>query len=453
VATSSAIAVIPAPATQLAITVPSTSPRALQRFLVTVKATDAKGNLDSNYSGSVTLSLAANPGNATLGGTLTVQAVNGVATFYVTLDKAASGYQLKATASGLTAATSSALTVKPAAIQLAATASWDGSNTGTSLRTMVPFSVTVKALDANGNLDPNYSGTVTLSLSKNPSNGTLGGTLTAQLVNGVATFTGLTLNKAGKYSIQAMTTGLPPKDVVISVLTAATHLAITTQPPSSLTQKEDLFTLVAMALDANGNIDPNFSGLVAARLSANPGNAQLYQPAVGLTFDGTVRVMAVNGVATFTGLAVTRPGVGLTIMVFGGGLPTVSSTPFTVLTTSTQLAITAQPPTYVKTGTSFSLTVTAKDVHGNPDPNYVGLVTISLAANPGNGMLGGTLTSRAVNGVAAFGDLTLNKPASGYLITASVPGLTSATSSAINALTAAPQLAITAQPPSSVKPG
>ena len=51
----------------------------------------------TGYNGSVTIALANNPGGSTLGGTLTVPAVNGVATFSgLTLNKAGTGYTLKA---------------------------------------------------------------------------------------------------------------------------------------------------------------------------------------------------------------------------------------------------------------------------------------------------------------------------------------------------------------------
>ena len=42
---------------------------------------DPYGNVDPTFNGSVTLALASNPGSATLGGTVTVNAINGVATF------------------------------------------------------------------------------------------------------------------------------------------------------------------------------------------------------------------------------------------------------------------------------------------------------------------------------------------------------------------------------------
>jgi len=55
-------------------------------------------------------------------------------------------------------------------------------------------------------------------------------------------------------------------------------------------------------------------------------------------------------------------------------------------------------------------------------------LTIRLRDNPSGSRLGGAITKHAVNGVAKFTDLTLNKPGNGYTLTASSPGLKSATS-------------------------
>ena len=66
------------------------------------------------------------------------------------------------------------------------------------------------AEDASGNVASSFTGTVTLALANNPGAAALGGTVTATAVNGVATFSGLTLNKAGTGdTIQATSTGLP----------------------------------------------------------------------------------------------------------------------------------------------------------------------------------------------------------------------------------------------------
>jgi len=68
---------------------------------VQVTALDAGGNLVPTFTGNVTVTLGNNPGGSSLGGTTTVAAVSGVATFAtLTLDKTSPGYGLTATATG-----------------------------------------------------------------------------------------------------------------------------------------------------------------------------------------------------------------------------------------------------------------------------------------------------------------------------------------------------------------
>lgn len=76
----------------------------------TVEIRDVNGNVVTTATDTVTIALASNPGPATLSGTLSVAAVNGVATFNnVTLSKSGSGYTLTATTpTGLIPATSPA---------------------------------------------------------------------------------------------------------------------------------------------------------------------------------------------------------------------------------------------------------------------------------------------------------------------------------------------------------
>jgi streptogramin lyase len=78
---------------------PPASVTAGSGFGLTVQAEDSSGNLITSFNGKVTVALGSNPGGSTLGGTLTVTASAGVATFSgLTLNKAASGYALAATA-------------------------------------------------------------------------------------------------------------------------------------------------------------------------------------------------------------------------------------------------------------------------------------------------------------------------------------------------------------------
>src|SRR5207244_3195625 len=72
---------------------------------------DPLGNTDVSFTGDVTVSLGTNPGGGFLGGTLTVGAVNGVASFGdLTVSSAGTGYTLVASGpvSGAKSATSTA---------------------------------------------------------------------------------------------------------------------------------------------------------------------------------------------------------------------------------------------------------------------------------------------------------------------------------------------------------
>lgn len=77
-----------------------------------------------------------------------------------------------------------------------------------------PFTATVaiRTTDLGApRVDTAYNGPVTLSLGSGPPGGTLGGTLTVNAVNGVATFTNLTVSAAGTgYTLQALAPSAPP---------------------------------------------------------------------------------------------------------------------------------------------------------------------------------------------------------------------------------------------------
>jgi hypothetical protein len=98
-----------------------------------------------------------------------------------------------------------------------------------------------------------------------------------------------------------------------------------------------------------------------------------------------------------------------------------------------QLAFTTQPS---NTGTGLPVTpavvVTAEDSSNNPFTSFTGGITLALLpAAPGT--LSGTLTQHAVAGAATFNDLSINKIANGYTLTASPSGgVPDATSTAFN---------------------
>jgi hypothetical protein len=109
-ATSSAITVSPAPASQLVVTTPPPSLLAAgQTFTVAVAAEDPFNNVVTTYSGSVTISLAGDPGFTT-----TVTAKNGVATFVgLSVSAGLEGGPIQATATGLRSAATAPISLTP----------------------------------------------------------------------------------------------------------------------------------------------------------------------------------------------------------------------------------------------------------------------------------------------------------------------------------------------------
>jgi hypothetical protein len=99
----------------------------------------------------------------------------------------------------------------------------------------------------------------------------------------------------------------------------------------------------------------------------------------------------------------------------------------TLVVSATHLAVTTQPPASVPAGSSFGLAVSAEDPNGNLLTGFSGSVTLALASNPGGSTLGGTLTVNAVDGVATFSGLTLDRTGNGYALLATAAGLTPAT--------------------------
>jgi len=110
------VTVVAGTATQLQFTTQPSSVNVLAAIQVVATAFDAFGNTATSFSGNVTIAIGNDAsgllGPATLGGTLTVAANLGVATFGpLTIDKPGIGYTLVVSATGLTSATSNAFTV------------------------------------------------------------------------------------------------------------------------------------------------------------------------------------------------------------------------------------------------------------------------------------------------------------------------------------------------------
>ena len=285
-------------------------------FGLTVDVEDSSGNLLSAYDGPVTIALGNSPVGATLGGTRTVTASGGVATFSgLTLTTAYSDDSLVAYASGLTDAVTTTIAVSPlAASQLVVTEEPAASITAGSA-----FGLEAALEDIYGNVETgDNSDVLTLALATNPTGTTLGGTLTATVTQGVATFSGLTLTAADAgYTLGLYADGFSTTTGAFTVTpAAATQVVITEQPPASVV-KSAAFGLQATIEDAYGNVVTSAADTVKVALDSNPGGAKL---------GGTVSVTSSGGVATFSGLTLNKLAAGYTLKVTSSGLtPAVTS--------------------------------------------------------------------------------------------------------------------------------
>ena len=174
---------------------------------VVVRAEDALGRLKTDFTGPVTVELANNPRGGTLGGTLTVNAVGGIATFAgLAVDSVAAGYTLLATSPGIASVVST-----PFAVQAGAATALEfvQQPTTAAVNAAIAPPITVRVRDALGNTVTGFNGNVTLALGANPGGATLGGTTSAIVVGGLATFSTITLSTAATgYTLVASSGGL-----------------------------------------------------------------------------------------------------------------------------------------------------------------------------------------------------------------------------------------------------
>src|SRR6184192_1564210 len=441
--TSNDFSIAAGAATQLAFTVQPSNAVAGRTIspAVQVSARDAQGNLVTGFVGSVTMALGTNPGGSTLGGTTTVPAVSGVASFgNLSLDKVGTGYTLTAAAAGPTGATSNSFNVTVgAASQLVFTVQ----PTNTTAGATITPAVQVTVLDGQGNTATGFTGNVTVAFGSNPGGGTLAGTTTVAAVSGVASFASLSIAKVGTgYTLTAAAAGLPAATSAAFNVTPGTaaKLVFTVQPSNTAAGAAITPAVQVTAQDAQGNTASGFTGTVTVGLGANP---------VGGTLSGHTTVAASAGVATLADLSLDRAGTGYTLTAAGGGLSGATSAAFNITVgAATQLVFTVQPSTAVAARTiSPAVQVAARDAQGNLVSAFAGSVTVALGTNPSGGTLAGTTTVTAAGGVATFGTLSVDKVGTGYTLTATAPGLSGATSSAFTVTVgAATQFVFSVQP-------
>ena len=142
---------------------------------------------------------------------------------------------------------------------------------------------------------------------------------------------------------------------------------------------------------------------------------------------------AVSGTATFSALNIDKAGTGYSLIASSTGLTSATTSVFNITAGApAKLALITQPSNAVAgVAISPAVTLQVQDAAGNLTSSTAS-VSMAIGTNPGTSTLSGTATINAVAGVATFSTLSLNKASTGYTLSASSSGLTSATSSTFN---------------------
>ena len=315
-------------ATKLAFTTSPAGAIAGSPFTVqpVVVVQDAGGATVTGSTAPVTLSITSGTGGAILSGTITVSAVSGVATFSgLSINLPGSGYILTATSGTLTQAVSSGFNVTAAtgaAYKLAFAASPASGTAGS------PFGTQPSVLiqDSAGNTITSSTATISIAIGTNPSGGTLSGTSSMPATAGVATFSGLSINKSGTgYTLTATSTGLVPATCPAFNLGAGTasQLAFQTSPGGAVVNTVFVTQPVVVVQDAFGNTVPGATDAIALAITTGTGTT-------GAALSGTTTVAAAAGVATFTDLKIDKTGTGYTLTATSGSFNAGVSAAFNV---------------------------------------------------------------------------------------------------------------------------
>ena len=280
---------------------------------------DRFNNACTRATNAVALALGANPTGGVLSGTRTKAAVSGSASFGdLSINKAGAGYTLRATASGLVGATSTAFDITA------------GAPAGLAF-TMQPASrpageailVKVALVDAAGNVCTTARNSISLGIATNPAGGVLSGTRVVAAVAGVAVFPNLSINKASgsAYTLKASCSVAPDATSRGFLITAAApkKLAFTVQPRSTRAGSVITPAVRVTILDAFGNTCTRATNTLAVALATNPTGALLV---------GTRSKAASGGSASFADLKVSKPGTGYTLRATATGLASATSAAF-----------------------------------------------------------------------------------------------------------------------------
>lgn len=246
--------------------------------------------------------------------------------------------------------------------------------------TIIP-AVTVSVEDVSGDVITSDDSNVTLSIYSGPGGAVLSGTLTEQAQNGVATFSNLSINLAGNYSLQA-TDGSDTSAVSSTFVVGTQPELVFTQMPSNVDAGLAMSPSVTVAVEQpGGGIITSDDSTVTLSLETGTG-----------TLSGTLTAQAQNGVATFTGLWLSTAG-SYSLEATDGSDSAATSNSFVVSNppgmSGADYAFTGplSSQTLLISGGGVTLSSDLSAVYGNYTLQIAGDATVTLASNQNVGQL------------------------------------------------------------------
>jgi len=397
-----------------------------QPLLPAVRVVDFGGNTIPDAPLTLTLALQANPGAATLAGTVARTTEQGVATWVAAdalrIATAAAGYTLRASHDG--AAFLSADTADSEPFEITAGTPdhlvFTLQPVATAAGEAILLAVTVKDAAENTVTAPPVD--VTLDSATNAGGWPLlvDSSLTKSTVDGVAAWDAtdrLRINTSvADYRLVASGVGAPVETDAFGVSPAAPAVLRFVQQPSDALESTPIAPPIAVEiLDAFGN-----------RTTSTAAVDLTLQSACGGLLSGGM-AGAIAGLATFADARVDTPCAGVTLQAASGGLPRTSSDPFSITALPAVALRFVQQPATVEQGAAFNPPVSVEliDAAGNRTLD-AGTVNLTLVSACG-GVLS-TSSAEAVGGLATFAIVSIDVPCTNVTLQATSDGLSGATS-------------------------
>ena len=265
--------------------------------------------------------------------------------------------------------------------------------------------ITVNVEDSNGSTVQTDGSTVTATIASGPAGATLGGTSSVQAVGGVATFSNLTLNTAGTYTLMftdgALAGVTSGSFAVTAQSTGNSQSVVISQQPGGGIAGGTLGPATTVVIEnSNGSTVMTSSDVITATLAGGPAGAVL---------GGTTSVQAVNGVARFSNLSLNESGA-YALRFSDSSVGSVTSSDFIVTGVPSSQLVISQQPIATTAGVAINPAVTLVVVNSDGAPDNGSTVTATIASGPAGAALGGTTSVQTANSVATFSNLSLNEP-------------------------------------------